>query len=579
MSKNQLLNSRLLSACMEVILQKSNDYVFIKDMSFKYIAVSPGFFSLIDIDSTEEIIGKDDYAIFRDEQFAMRHRTDDEALLNGGRDVRTFIERTPRIDSHLRYCSTTKYLLRDEKGTPMAILGVSRDITFELEMHNSLDNNLDSLFVTSDNMISALVYDITNWRVVDTRTNGRYPNVLASLNTIQSITEQELKHAVNNDEVIQFFKDFTREKILSQFHAGQTNICFNYQRKFSDGSIRWVRLHAHCMKAPLSDDIIMTIVSHDIESAKRERDALVHAATHDALTGVSNRVSAVESIEEYLAQMDLADRCALFMIDIDDFKTVNDTLGHQKGDEALTAIATLIKKTFRANDVVGRLGGDEFIVLMKSITNLRDVTSKALELIKTLQCTCSNQDEHLTLSASAGVTIALYGDSFESLYPTADKALYRAKALGKNQYVLTQSVNALQENIANNAPHATITLGSLCKHAPGGFLVLCAKDLSCVPTLSFMSDSVLKLLGGVTREDAIRTLEKDYQCCICKEGLKRVNQFLHSDDVFSAPLYTRIRVLGAKKRYYDVALSLRVVKNAKEGITFYILLTDPRQVD
>ena len=115
---------------------------------------------------------------------------------------------------------------------------------------------------------------------------------------------------------------------------------------------------------------------------------------------------------------------ALFIIDIDGFKEVNDHFGHLFGDAVISDLAHCIQNSFRKSDIVGRIGGDEFIVLFKNITTEELIVKKAQELIKLLQRTYNSNGTNYKVSASIGIVISpLYGTHFDDLFQKADHAL------------------------------------------------------------------------------------------------------------------------------------------------------------
>ncbi|HWQ58759.1 MAG TPA: diguanylate cyclase [Clostridia bacterium] len=170
---------------------------------------------------------------------------------------------------------------------------------------------------------------------------------------------------------------------------------------------------------------------------KRRLDELSLAAQSDSMTGLLNHDATFNHIKRFLRAEGATGMHALFMIDIDDFKSVNDTLGHQHGDTAIKQIAIVIRQTFRATDIVGRVGGDEFMVLMKNAPDMNFVERKARELLEAMRIPCDADGACSLVSASAGV--ALYrgdGRPFEQIYAEADGALYRAKSAGKDRFAI-----------------------------------------------------------------------------------------------------------------------------------------------
>lgn len=177
----------------------------------------------------------------------------------------------------------------------------------------------------------------------------------------------------------------------------------------------------------------------DITAERKKMENLRHIAEKDALTGIYNRSEVERQIKEYIEEHKDA-VAALFMIDTDDFKRINDTKGHMIGDMVLAEMATGMKKIMRDTDVVGRIGGDEFTVFMKDIQSLDDVKKKATDLINMFRHLFETEKSPVSVTCSIG--IAIYpedGSSFKDLYVKADQALYQAKSQGKNSYIIYDS--------------------------------------------------------------------------------------------------------------------------------------------
>jgi len=166
---------------------------------------------------------------------------------------------------------------------------------------------------------------------------------------------------------------------------------------------------------------------------------LLKAAEQDSMTGLLNHDYTFKYITNYLNTDGIDNTSVLLMIDVDNFKSVNDNYGHQTGDEVLIRVAQTIKNAFRSDDIKGRVGGDEFMVLMKNCGSKVAIDQKVPELIKSLNFSYSNGISTATISCSIGVSI-YEGDSksFDQLYYEADAALYRAKAAGKNSFAFEE---------------------------------------------------------------------------------------------------------------------------------------------
>jgi len=173
-------------------------------------------------------------------------------------------------------------------------------------------------------------------------------------------------------------------------------------------------------------------------SNARLLDQVRHQALHDSLTGLPNRALILDRAEHLLqrAHRDGHDAAALF-IDLDNFKTINDTLGHRAGDELLQAVASRITAVLRGSDTVGRLGGDEFVVLVADVAVTAGpelVAQRVLDVLRAPFFLADHDTSPITVSASIG--IATGRSTANDLLRDADIALYRAKAQGKSCYAL-----------------------------------------------------------------------------------------------------------------------------------------------
>ena len=170
----------------------------------------------------------------------------------------------------------------------------------------------------------------------------------------------------------------------------------------------------------------------NINDLKREQEKLKVNAEIDLLTGLYNKITNQKLIDEYLSSEGKNKKSVLFAIDIDNFKGVNDNLGHLKGDKVLIDVANKLKKIFRKTDIIARFGGDEFMIFVKNIEDDNFIEVKAQEIIKNIKCEVENNKKCI-ISASVGV--AIYpeaGIDFKNLYKNADDALYQAKKSGKD---------------------------------------------------------------------------------------------------------------------------------------------------
>lgn len=174
----------------------------------------------------------------------------------------------------------------------------------------------------------------------------------------------------------------------------------------------------------------------NIDDSKREIATLADMAQRDPLTGLYNKTSTEAAATDILSRGDGYN--AMFFIDLDNFKSINDTHGHTVGDAALTEVAEAIERCFRSTDIPGRVGGDEFLVVARGLGGDRErLMEKANELCEALASIELNSEHGLGLSASVGVACSpVDGKTYKELYHKADSACYSVKESGKAGFAL-----------------------------------------------------------------------------------------------------------------------------------------------
>jgi diguanylate cyclase (GGDEF)-like protein/PAS domain S-box-containing protein len=217
---------------------------------------------------------------------------------------------------------------------------------------------------------------------------------------------------------------------------------FEARWRHHDGSWR----PAETLITDLQDDPALgglVLNTRDISERRGLEDELAHRALHDPLTDLANRALFKESVERALRRTGRNGRSvAVVFLDIDDFKRVNDSLGHESGDRMLTTLAERVKQSIRPYDVAARLGGDEFAVLLEN-ADLRVASSVAERIIRGMEAPIQVDGREVTAKGSLGIAVGGPGDDVEDVMRNADVAMYMAKARGKGRYeVFEAGMNA-----------------------------------------------------------------------------------------------------------------------------------------
>jgi diguanylate cyclase (GGDEF)-like protein len=174
------------------------------------------------------------------------------------------------------------------------------------------------------------------------------------------------------------------------------------------------------------------VLVEDITERKNAEAKISHLARYDALTGLPNRTFFREQLDRTLALTRRSGHCALLFVDLDQFKHVNDTLGHRVGDAVLSAVADRLRAIVRESDIVARFGGDEFVILQAPVWRREEIDALAKRIVETIAIPYEIDLHQIVIGASIGIAIApADGDNADPLFKNADMALYRAKAEGR----------------------------------------------------------------------------------------------------------------------------------------------------
>lgn len=194
---------------------------------------------------------------------------------------------------------------------------------------------------------------------------------------------------------------------------------------------------------------LITVVLHDITARKRYEEQLVYMANHDALTNLPNRSMLEYSLKSALEKhkRDAASRhdraTAILFIDLDRFKLINDSLGHNVGDLLLKAVADRLRRVISRQEIIGRLGGDEFLIIIPRLRETQDAATLSQAVLDALAPAFDIQGRHLFITPSIGIALCpADGDDFPTLMRNADTAMYSAKARGGGTYhFFTKTMN------------------------------------------------------------------------------------------------------------------------------------------
>ncbi|WP_072891273.1 sensor domain-containing protein [Ornithinibacillus halophilus] len=246
-----------------------------------------------------------------------------------------------------------------------------------------------------------------------------------------SYVGEKFYYNLHPDDIGQVKKTFELSKNSKEAWVEQFR-----QRHKTDGWI-WSELHGSPIYDNRNQFKYMVVVSRDISLRKDYETELEYFANHDVLTGLPNRRYFIDRFEQELLSTKGKTNLALIILDLDDFKPVNDSYGHEMGDHVIIEFGKRIKEVVRKSDVVARLGGDEFVVLLPDISSKDQVVDIASRIVSNVEKPWNIQGTEIHLTASVGVAYSSQKlESVHSFLRTADGALYEVKNNGGNNYKL-----------------------------------------------------------------------------------------------------------------------------------------------
>jgi diguanylate cyclase (GGDEF)-like protein len=264
---------------------------------------------------------------------------------------------------------------------------------------------------------------------------------LVGLDGVVQSANVALSHRIGEDPVGRHLADlvFPGDLAGRQFPAFGDELELRYR----DGRGWGLWRHSHLNGA---DGTPQAWISHcvDVSKHRHAEEELSWQANHDALTGLPNRELFLERLAGHLSRRD--GTVAVLFVDLDDFKVVNDSLGHSAGDRLISAVAERLSRGLRPDDVIARFGGDEFTVLLPGVMSEADAVRVARRLADTLRDPVVIDGEPRYVSASFGITCNAAGESVDAhaLLRDADSAMYRAKQLGKGRCEIFDSSMRLE---------------------------------------------------------------------------------------------------------------------------------------
>ncbi|MES2150728.1 MAG: EAL domain-containing protein [Pseudomonadota bacterium] len=398
--------------------------IFWKDLEHRYAGCNKVFARAAGLASNDEVVGK------LDQDFPWAHNAkriadEDLEIMRTGVPMMGFEDELIERDGTAHAFVINKLPLHDQDGNIIGVLGTIEDVTAKKRAEQAL--RLQSSAVESSvNPIMITSIDAAGGNLVE-YVNPAFSRVTGY--AAHEILGRDCR-LLQGEDCDQAPLEEMRAALRQQCPA--TVVLRNYRK---DGSLFWNELRIAPVREAGGKVSHWVGVINDISATRAYQAELEHQANYDALTGLPNRNLFLDRLEHAIAQ---AARYRLtfwvVFIDLDNFKLVNDTLGHAIGDRLLQSVATRLLQRVRASDTVARLGGDEFMLLLLDLQEPQLSPAMVQTLLATVSAPLRIDDHDLALTCSIGVSVyPKDGATAQELLKHADLAMYRAKESGRNQ--------------------------------------------------------------------------------------------------------------------------------------------------
>lgn len=353
------------------------------------------------------------------------------------------VEWTGKMRNQERGFSWTKIILQnifDDNGKPVRAIAFSEDIDAMKSAELLYQQEMQYRSAISARSLTSYEINLDEDRILESIEETGV-DMLASIGLEVNCRYSEFLRLwaaqnIHPEDRGKFLEELGLERLRAAFHSELHEVQCEYRSKNAAQEMIWVKTLVHLIRNPLSREVCGYVSVKDIDKKKRKELELKQKAERDPLTGLYNRLTMQSMIQSYMqGNQEPGKKCVMLIIDIDNFKMANDTFGHVYGDEVLREFGERLLEIFRGNDIIGRLGGDEFLVFLKSVTSEDFLCQKAQKICNVLRLPFTFRGNHYQTSGSVGIVVAdPVAESFESLYEKADQALYTAKRMGKNRY-------------------------------------------------------------------------------------------------------------------------------------------------
>ncbi len=396
-----------------------------EDGEMRPIFVNEGFFRMLGYSRVQgmKFLDKVELSIIPDDLPTYRQAIRDVLKDDGVVDTEF---RTVTGSGNLRWLHARGNLYARE-GRKYTIVTVIEDVTERKNVEEELQRQAERLHILSEAEGEKIIDYNAKTDVMIIRTNDEYG---MAQDEIHSRYMQRFNAGMIYKEDVAYYKAVLESLLKSPKHD-----TIEFRIKRFDEDYTWYQANLTSLLG--AEGYVTRIVGRmiNINDRKLKEMELLLRAEKDALTGIYNQGATEQLIHNAIQDGNENSLSALMIIDLDNFKEANDLLGHANGDELLEKTADILKEMFKGGDVIGRIGGDEFLVYMRNMETISDADEMAGNIVKSVRYDLDFEGQPIRVTCSVGVAVYPYhGKTYEELFEKADRAVYTVKANGKDGY-------------------------------------------------------------------------------------------------------------------------------------------------
>lgn len=441
------------------IIENSNDGIIISSIEGEIFTWNKGAEAIYGY-SSKEAIGNNISIIFPPDNVIEIDNLSE--VLKNRQIVKNFETKRIRKDGTIVDVAITLSPLKDENGEIITVSGIDRDITQKIKSQNKLKESYEELSAVygqlsaTEEELKQQIVELKNREKALKTSEERYKLAIDGANdaiwecdyvnksffisdkwkSISGYDDTDIKDIIDYAKKLIYPEDMKRAKQEFESHIKGEKDYYQseFRIKIKDGTYKWINNRGKALKDELGNVIKIAGSVTDIDETKRIQNKIRYLAYNDSLTGLPNRIVFMEGLREAITK-NKEKKCAVIVVDVDDFKIINDILGHDYGDEVLKNIAFTLKNSLPQNGIMARTSGDEFLILLNDVKDSIDISKLCDKILNNFKFPLIVNDNRIYTSVSMG--IAMFPEDAETskeLLRNSDTAMYKAKNSGKNTY-------------------------------------------------------------------------------------------------------------------------------------------------